>query len=78
MEVIHPRCAGLDVHKKTVVACAITPSPQGGWHKETQTFTTMTGELLKLSDWLLARECMHVAFGLYRRILETSLQHSGS
>lgn len=61
MEVIHPRCAGLDVHKKTVVACAITPSPQGGWHKETQTFTTMTGELLKLSDWLLARECTHVA-----------------
>lgn len=61
MEVIHSRCAGLDVHKKTVVACAITPSPQGGWHKETQTFTTMTGELLKLSDWLLARECTHVA-----------------
>jgi transposase len=61
MEVIHPRCAGLDVHKKTVVACAITPSPQGGWHQETQTFTTMTGELLKLSDWLLARECTHVA-----------------
>lgn len=61
MEVIHSRCAGLDVHKKTVVACAITPSPLGGWHKETQTFTTMTGELLKLSDWLLARECTHVA-----------------
>ena len=54
MEVIHPRCAGLDVHKKTVVACAITPDANGKWRKEIVTFTTMTGELLKLSDWLLA------------------------
>jgi transposase len=61
MEVIHPRCAELDVHKKTVVACAITPDAKGGWCKEIQTFTTMTGDLLKLSDWLLARQVTHVA-----------------
>lgn len=61
MEVVHSHCAGLDVHKKTVVACAITPDPKGGWRKEIQTFTTMTAELLKLSDWLLARGCTHLA-----------------
>lgn len=36
---------------KTVVACAITPE-QGGWRKEIVTFSTMTDDLLKLSDWL--------------------------
>lgn len=61
MEVVHSHCAGLDVHKKTVVACVITPNPQGGWHREIQTFTTMTGELLKLSDWLTSQGCTHVA-----------------
>jgi transposase len=61
MEVLYQRCAGLDVHKKTVVACLITPDPQGGWHKETRTFSTMTLELLALSDWLQAAGCTHVA-----------------
>lgn len=61
MEAVYPRCAGLDVHKKTVVACAITPDPSGGWRKQIQSFTTMTADLLKLSDWLSARDCTHVA-----------------
>jgi transposase len=60
MEVVYARCAGLDVHKKTVVACAITPEP-GGWRKEIATFSTMTDDLLKLSDWLEARQCQQVA-----------------
>ncbi len=61
MEAIHSRCAGLDVHKKTVVACVITPQPQGGWHREIRTFTTMTRQLLELSDWLATHGCTHVA-----------------
>ena len=48
MEAIHSRCAGLDVHKKTVVACVITPGSKGGWHRESRTFTTMTRQLLEL------------------------------
>jgi transposase len=51
----------LDVHKKTVVACLITPDPRGGWQHETRTFGTMTRALLALSDWLLAAGCTHVA-----------------
>jgi transposase len=56
MEVVHKRCAGLDVHKKTIVACVLTPEG-----KEIRTFSTMTGELLALVDWLRQRECHAVA-----------------
>jgi transposase len=56
MQVIYERCAGLDVHKKTVVACVVTPAGQ-----ETRTFATMTADLLALADWLLACGCTHVA-----------------
>ena len=61
MQVMHERCAGLDVHKKTVVACVLMPDGQGGWCQETRTFGTMTAELLALADWLLACRCTHVA-----------------
>lgn len=61
MQVIYTHCAGLDVHKKTVVACAITPKDKGGWRKEIETFSTMTCDLLRLSDWLTAHGTTHVA-----------------
>jgi transposase len=61
MQVMYERCAGLDVHKKTVVACVLTPDGQGGWGQEIRTFGTMTVDLLALSDWLLACGCTHVA-----------------
>jgi transposase len=53
MDVVHTHCAGLDVHKKTVVASIIVPHPKGGLYKETRSFETMTVDLLALSDWLL-------------------------
>ena len=52
MEVIYPCCAGLDVHKKTVVACQIITTETGKKQKQTRTFATMTADLLELSDWL--------------------------
>jgi transposase len=52
MEVVHTHCAGLDVHKKTVVAAIIVADRTGSLHKEQRTFTTMTADLLALSDWL--------------------------
>ena len=61
MQVVYSRCAGLDVHKKSVVACVITPKETGGWHKEIQTFSSMTKDLLNLSDWLTSHDCTHVA-----------------
>ncbi len=81
MRLVYSRCAGLDVHKKTVVACAITPQEDGGWNKEIKTFATMTKDLLALSDWLTERECTHIAMestGEYWRpvfnILEANLE----
>ncbi len=56
MEVLYPRCCGLDVHKKEIVACVITPEG-----KETRTFGTLTEELLSLADWLRDRQVTHVA-----------------
>lgn len=56
MQVVYERCCGLDVHKKTVTACVITPEG-----KETRTFSTMTKELLNLADWLAEHQVTHVA-----------------
>jgi transposase len=56
MQVVHERCCGLDVHKKTVVACVLTRDG-----KQTRTFGTMTGELWELVDWLDQQRVTHVA-----------------
>src|SRR5215469_9867148 len=61
MQLVYERCAGLDVHKKTVVACLLVAEPNGPLRKERQTFSTMTAELLRLRDWLKAQGCTHVA-----------------
>lgn len=61
MQVVYARCAGLDVHKKTVVACRIMPDGKGGWQVEIRTFGTTTSELLRLADGLRADGVTHVA-----------------
>jgi transposase len=61
MEVIHQRCCGLDVHKKTVVACLMGPGQEAQPEKEVRTFGTMTADLLVFSDWLSAHGVTHVA-----------------
>jgi transposase len=61
MEVIIPRCAGLDVHKRTVVACVRRLEPDGPIDQEVRTFGTMTAELLSLADWWAARGVTPVA-----------------
>ena len=60
MEVIHPRCAGLDVHKQTVVACARIVG-NGPPVQEVRTFATTTSGLLALADWLESFGVEHVA-----------------
>ena len=52
MQVQYERCCGIDVHKETVVACVIVPDAQGKPQKETRTFSTMTGDLTALAQWL--------------------------
>jgi transposase len=61
METIYRCCAGLDIHKMTVVACVRRIEPSGRVHEEVRTFGTMTAELLLLSDWLAEAGVTHVA-----------------
>src|SRR5271156_3569256 len=60
MEVVHPHCAGLDVHKDSVVAC-VRHMVDGAVTTDVRTFKTTTQELMALSDWLSAAGCTHAA-----------------
>jgi transposase len=59
MEVLYPRCAGLDVHKDTVVACVRCVSEPA--YREVRTFGTTTTALFELSAWIESHGCTHVA-----------------
>jgi transposase len=75
MQVIHERCCGLDVHKKTITACIITPEG-----KVVRTFGTMTGELLKLVEWIKEQRCTCVAMestGVYWKPIFNLLELAG-
>ena len=77
MKVVHEICCGIDVHAKMLVACLLWANSE----KEIRTFSTMTDDLLRLRDWLVAARCTHVAIestGVYWRpvfnILEGTLE----
>ncbi len=81
MEVLYRCCAGLDVHRDTVVACIRTQPTAGKATHQIRSFGTMTGALLELSEWLTEHEVTHVvmeATGIYWRpvwhILEGSFE----
>ena len=76
MKVVHEICCGIDVHARMLVACLILANGE----KEIRTFSTMTDDLLRLRDWLVAAQCTHVAIestGVYWKpvfnILEDAL-----
>ena len=80
MEVVYPRCAGLDVHKKTVVACRVI-SEGSAVRRETRHFGTMTSDLLRLSDWLAEAGVTHVVMestGVYWKPVYNLLEGSFS
>jgi transposase len=58
VELLHERCAGLDIGKKDLKACVRTPSPRGkrSRRQEIRTFATTTNSLLELRDWLVAQK----------------------
>jgi transposase len=81
MDVLYPRCAGLDVHKDVVVACVRLAQPGGQASQEVRSFATTTTELCELADWLNEREVTHVvmeASGVYWKpvwhVLEETLE----
>ena len=60
MEVVFARCAGLDVHKKTVVACVLVRQGRDPL-RAVRTFGTTTPEVLALQTWLTEHHVTHVA-----------------
>lgn len=78
MEVVFSRCCGLDIHKKTVVACVLIRGG-GRVEKEIRTFRTVTAELLLLHDWVKAHGVTHVAMestGIYWKPVFNLLEDS--
>ncbi len=70
MQVVHERCCGLDIHKKTVVACVLVTGEKGRVQKWVRTFRTLTSDLLALGDWLEGMGVTHLAMestGVYWR-----------
>jgi transposase len=61
MEVLHPCCSGLDVHKKSITACVLWAEARGKVRKEKRRFGTFTQDLLRLADWLKQSGVTHVA-----------------
>lgn len=61
IEAVLERCAGLDVHQETVVACILTGALSEAPKKELQSFGTTTKELIELGNWLVSSGCSHVA-----------------
>jgi transposase len=77
MDIVVPRGCGLDIHKKTVVACLIVPGVDGEPVREVRTFATMTADLERLRDWLAATGCTHVAMestGVYWKPVSNLLE----
>ena len=78
MEVVYACCAGLDVHKATVVACVRVPGSRPGERRgETKTFATTTGGLAELGDWLRGHGVTEVAMestGVYWRPVYAGLE----
>jgi len=75
MDIVYTRCAGLDVHKKTVVACVLTPEG-----KEVKSFATLTAELRRLADWLQSHGVVDLAMestGVYWQPVHNVLEDRG-
>jgi hypothetical protein len=74
MDVVYSRCCGLDVPKRTVVACLIVSEADGPPRKEIRTFETHTDDLLKLADWLSVEDVTHVAMEATGGLLEAGVE----
>jgi transposase len=61
MQVMYSQCAGLDVHKASVVACVMITGNDGRVESKTRTFGTVTADVLAMSDWLREQQVTHIA-----------------
>ena len=61
MDVLFERCCGLDIHKRKIMACVLTPGDRGKPRKEVRSFETTVSQLLALGDWMAEEGVTHVA-----------------
>src|SRR6266568_6035207 len=77
MDVVYPRAAGLDIHKKLIVACRIIPGAGAQVQREVRSFGATTAAIEDLGDWLAEGEVTHVAMeatGVYWKPLFNLLE----
>jgi len=79
MDAIIERCCGIDVHKKTIVACLLVGKPGEKPNATIKTFSTMTEDILACKDWLDSEDCTHVALestGVYWKPIFNIMEES--
>jgi transposase len=77
IQIVHPVCCGLDVHKKKISACLITVDNTGKEQYEIKEFGTFTDDLVEMKNWLLNNECPVLAMestGVYWRPVHNVLE----
>lgn len=80
MSILHPRCAGIDIHKKSVTVCLVTRDAAGDRQSQVRKYGTMTGDLLKLAEWLRTKDCPVAGMestGVYWKPVLNILQEEG-
>src|SRR3982751_3582264 len=80
MDVLYPYCAGIDVHKKTISVCVLTPGAHGKPQSQIREYGTHTRELLEMADWLLQNQVTHVGMestGVYWKPIWNILEAAG-
>jgi len=60
VDIVHPVCCGIDVHKSFLVACIATTDERNHTTHQTRRFSTFKGDLNRLADWLLSNNCKDV------------------
>ena len=60
LKIVYPVCCGMDIHRDFLIACIASTNAQGGTEYQSHRFSTYTGELRKLRDWLGANDCKDV------------------
>jgi transposase len=61
MEIVHPLCCGLDIHKRSIQACLVSTDAAGRAQRTPRQFGTMTSDILALAAWLREAGCPLVA-----------------
>jgi transposase len=70
MDVLYPRCCGIDIHKKSITVCVLIREPGRKEQKHIREFGTTTSTILSCGDWLRDLGVTHVAWGLLATHLE--------